>query len=429
MVSELFNANKSYTAFHYLATKLSISPAMTQKISILNAACHPDPYPYYASLRAGPALVFDTELKCWIASRAAVVQQVLESPACAVRPVTEPVPRNIAGGTAGEIFSHLVRMNEGQAHVVPKQVIQSSLRKLDLSGVAAYTQQHAAELASKYDLTTGNGLTQYLFNLPVHVMGNVLGFEEDALPDLANWMADFVRCLSPLSTAEQIDAAHVAAKTLQSSFRQLLRDSQAKPHGFLAGLQSEAERCGWQHADGILSNLIGLLSQTYEATAGLVGNSLTALQTHSDILKSLLREAGADLPQKLNQLIAEVARHDASVQNTRRFVTQACEIGGQALQVGDVIVVLLAAANRDAAVNPDPDILQLSRPDRKVFTFGHGRHACPGQHIAEQITANCLHHLLNMPAFDFTTLCWTYRPSLNGRIPVFTHNIQNQENT
>ena len=422
MVDELFNANKPYTAFHYL----TIRPAMTQKITILNAACHTNPYPYYASLREGSALVFDAELKWRIASRAAVVKEVLESPACAVRPLAEPVPRNIAGGTAGEIFSNLIRMNEGQAHALPKQVIQSSLRKLDLSGIAAYTQQHTAKLTSKYDVRTGNGLTQYLFDLPVHVVGSVLGFEEDTLPALANWMTDFVRCLSPLSTAEQIDAAHIAAKALQNSFRQLLQDSQVKPGGFLAALQSEARQCGWHHTDSILSNLIGLLSQTYEATAGLAGNSLAALHAHPDILK-IMHDGGADLPQKLSQLVAEIARYDGSVQNTRRFVNQVCEIAGQSLQAGDVIVVLLAAANRDAVVNADPDILQLDRPDRKVFTFGHGRHACPGQHIAEQITGNCLHHLLSIPAIDFSALRWTYRPSLNGRIPVFTHHIHNQE--
>jgi len=422
MVDELFNANKPYTAFHYLATKLSITPAMTQKISILTAPCHPDPYPYYASLREGPALVFDAELKCWIASRAAIVQQVLESTACAVRPVAEAVPRNIVGGTAGEVFSHLVRMNEGHAHTMPKQVIQSSLRKLELSGIAEYTQQHAAQLASKYDVRTGNGLTQYLLALPIHVMGSVLGFEEDALPALANWMADFVRCLSPLSTAEQIDAAHVAAQALQDSFRLVLQDSQAKQYGFLAGLQSEATQLGWQHADAILSNLIGLLSQTYEATAGLAGNSLVALQTHPDALK-IMREGRAELPQKLRELVAEVARYDAPVQNTRRFVNQTCEIAGRHLQAGDVIVVLLAAANRDVAANADPDILQLERADRKVFTFGHGRHTCPGQDIAECITATCLSHLLSTPAFDFAALRWNYRASLNGRIPVFTHNI------
>lgn len=401
---------------------------MTQKISILTAPCHPDPYPYYASLRAGPALFFDAELKCWIASRAAIVQQVLESPACTVRPGAEPVPRNIVGGTAGEVFSHLIRMNEGPKHALPRRVIQSSVRKLDLSGVAAYAQQHATQLASKYDVRTGNGLTQYLLALPIHVMGSVLGFEQDALPALANWMADFVRCLSPLSTAEQIDAAHVAAKALQDSFRLLLQDSKAEPHGFLADLQNEAKLCGWQHAEGILSNLIGLLSQTYEATAGLTGNSLLALQTHSTLLQDLRADTAA-LPQKLSQFVAEVARYDASVQNTRRFVKQACEIAGQPMQAGDVIVVLLAAANRDAAVNVDPNMLQLDRPDRKVFTFGHGRHACPGQEIAERITATCLSHLLSTPAFDFAALRWTYRASLNGRIPVFTHNIQNKENT
>jgi len=418
MVSELFNANKPYTAFHYLPN----GHTMTHPITILNAACHPAPYPYYASLREGPTLVFDAELKCWIASRAAVVQQVLESPACAVRPVAEPVPRNIAGGTAGEVFSNLIRMNEGQAHALPKQVIQSSLRKLDLSGIAAHTYQHATRLMSKYDVRKGNGLTPYLFDLPVHVMGSVLGFEEDALPALASWMADFVRCLSPLSTAEQIDTAHNAAKALQNSFHRLMQDSQAKQDGLLAGLQNEAGQCGWQHAEGILSNLIGLLSQTYEATAGLAGNCLVALQAHPILLQDLRADTSA-LAQKLSQFVAEVARYDASVQNTRRFVNHDCEIDGQPLQAGDVIVVLLAAANRDAAANVDPDLLQLDRPDRKVFTFGHGRHACPGQDIAERITATCLSHLLSIPAFDFAALRWTYRASLNGRIPVFTHNI------
>ncbi|MFZ6746360.1 cytochrome P450 [Undibacterium sp. JH2W] len=393
---------------------------MTQQITILNAACHPDPYPYYASLRTGPAWFFDVELKCWIASRADIVQLVLESPACAVRPVTEPVPRNIVGGTAGEIFSNLIRMNEGQAHALPKQVIQSSLRKLDLSGIAAYTQQHATQLASAYDVRTGDGLTQYLFALPIHVMGSVLGFAEEALPALASWMADFVRCLSPLSTAEQIDAAHVAAKALQNSFRQLLQDSQAKPDGFLAGLQSEAEQLGWQHADGILCNLIGLLSQTYEATAGLMGNSIIALQQQQGLLQKL-REESASQPQRIKDLIAEVARYDAPVQNTRRFVTQACEIAGQALQAGEVIVVFLAAANRDASANHDADSLQLDRPDRKVFSFGHARHACPGQPIAEQISASSLHHLLAASELGWHRLSWTYRPSLNGRIPVFNH--------
>ncbi|MFZ6757554.1 cytochrome P450 [Undibacterium sp. Ji50W] len=398
------------------------STAMTQPgtINILNAASHSDPYPYYASLRQGPALAYEAEFKCWVASRADVVQQVLESATCAVRPTAEPVPSAIAGGSAGEIFAHLMRMNEGQPHTQPKQVMQGALRKLDLSAIAVHIRLHAQTLSRQYALGDGQGLNQYLFDLPIHVMGSTLGFRQDALAMLATWMADFVRCLSPLSTPPQIEAAHAAAQALQAGFRQLLQDSAAKPDSFLARLQADAQQQGWNNADALLANLIGLLSQTYEATAGLVGNSIIALQQGPDLLHGLCEES-AKQPQRIKDLVAEVARHDAPVQNTRRFVTQACEIAGQALQAGEVIVVLLAAANRDESANPDADSLQLDRPNRKVFSFGHARHACPGQAIAEQTSASSLRHLLTSSEIDWGKLSWTYRPSLNGRIPVFTH--------
>ena len=41
------------------------------------AVTHPDPYPYYAQLRAGPPLAYDERLRLWIASRAEVVMEVL----------------------------------------------------------------------------------------------------------------------------------------------------------------------------------------------------------------------------------------------------------------------------------------------------------------------------------------------------------------
>lgn len=389
-------------------------------INILNAASHSDPYPYYASLRQGPALAYEAEFKCWIASRADVVLQVLESASCAVRPTAEAVPRTIAGGSAGDIFAHLMRMNEGQAHTQPKQVMQGALRQLDLSLLTQHTQQHAKTLASQYAMSDGEGLSQYLFDLPIHVMGSILGFRQDGLALLATWMADFIHCLSPLSTPPQIDAAHAAATGLQASFHQLLQDSATEPDSFLARLQAEAQQAEWNNADALLANLIGLLSQTYEATAGLMGNSIIALQQRQGLLQRLCAES-ASQPQRTKDLVAEVARYDAPVQNTRRFVTQTCEIAGQALQAGEVIVVLLAAANRDASANHDADSLQLDRPERKVFTFGHARHACPGQAIAEQISASSLHHLLATSVLEWNRLSWTYRPSLNGRIPVFNH--------
>lgn len=67
-----------------------------------------DPYPYYAELTAGPPLVFDEQLKVWIAASAATFTEVLNHSHCRVRPASEPVPNAIAGTTAGEIFGQFL---------------------------------------------------------------------------------------------------------------------------------------------------------------------------------------------------------------------------------------------------------------------------------------------------------------------------------
>ncbi|MNL48721.1 Biotin biosynthesis cytochrome P450 [compost metagenome] len=81
--------------------------------------------------------------------------------------------------------------------------------------------------------------------------------------------------------------------------------------------------------------------------------------------------------------------------------------------------MLLASANRDPQLNDSPDTFLLDRPDRRSFTFGAGRHQCPGQMLAMGIAGATLRQILVAnPVLDH--LDWHYRPSLNGRIPVFS---------
>lgn len=160
----------------------------------------------------------------------------------------------------------------------------------------------------------------------------------------------------------------------------------------------------------MIANLVGLLSQTYEATAGLIGNALLALIRNPQWLNDSIN---------IDDLVAEAQRFDPSVQNTRRFVAAPCEIEGVALNTGDVILVLLASANRDPQLNEQPDTFMFERPQRRSFTFGSGRHHCPGQVLALSIaSATLTQALASKPALD--RLTWHYRPSLNGRIPLFS---------
>ncbi|TPG84012.1 cytochrome P450 [Pseudomonas mandelii] len=365
------------------------------------AATHADPYPYYAQLRAEGGLVFHQGLKVWVASSARAVAAVLAHPDCHVRPSHEPVPKAIVSGMAGKVFGQLMRMNEGERQRCPRSAIQPGLASIDVHEVNA--------LVGARLITPGaDGLYKAMFRGPVCVVAALLGFSPAQGRVISELTADFVACLSPLSDQAQLEAAHGAAEQLSGYFIELL-DDPGNQSTLLAGIRQRFAATS-SDSEMLIANLIGLFSQTYEATAGLIGNALLALIRNP----SLHSES-----TPVDNLIAEVQRFDPSVQNTRRFVAAPCEIEGVSLNPGDVILVLLASANRDPQLNDHPDVFLLDRPDRRSFTFGIGRHQCPGQILAQCIASATLKEILTMkPALD--RLTWHYRPSLNGRIPLFS---------
>ncbi|RON50241.1 cytochrome P450 [Pseudomonas frederiksbergensis] len=361
------------------------------------AATHADPYPYYAQLRAEGGLVFHQGLKLWVASSAAAVAAVLAHPDCQVRPTTEPVPKTIARGMAGEVFGRLMRMNEGERQRCPRSAIEPGLALIDAEEVRAL-------VSARLITPNAEGLSKAMFRGPVCVVAALLGFTPAQARVISELTADFVACLSPLSHQLQLDCAHEAAEQLRGHFFELLDDSDVQSP-LLNGIR---QRFASSDMEMLIANLIGMCSQTYEATAGLIGNGLVAL-----IRDQLL------LPGDVDAFLAEVQRLDPSVQNTRRFVAAPCEIDGIHLKSGDTILVMLASANRDPQLNDDPDAFILDRPNRRSFSFGAGRHQCPGQVLALSIASATLRQILAIN-LDLGCLTWHYRPSLNGRIALFT---------
>lgn len=381
----------------------------------VTAASHRDPYPYYRQLLAGPDLYIDAGLRLWIASRTDVIQHVLDNPFCLVRPVAEPVPQAIAGGSAGAVFARLMRMNDGPGHALPKRVIGQALAAVDPASVARNTGRLAALLEQRHGLADGAAITRWIFDLPTYVVADLLGIGHEELPLVAGWVADFVRCLSPLSTPEQLASASAAAQTLNQRFAEVVRSGAVVRGTLLGDVFRQAAAEGWSGREGIVANVIGLLSQTHEAAAGLIGNCIVALLSQPGLERRLRAEPGLAAA-----LVREVARFDPPVQNTRRFVAQATNVAGVTLQPGDTILLLLAAAGRDERIHAQPDVFLLDRPDGPLLGFGHGRHACPGQSLAFVIATAALRHLLALPvALGAAGLVWDYRPSANARLPQF----------
>jgi cytochrome P450 len=372
----------------------------------LAAVTHPDPYPFYAALARERPIYRDAALGFWVVSSAAAVGAVLASEACRVRPASEPIPPPLAGSAAGEIFRRLARMNDGDFHGRVKPVIAGALASFDAGEVAATARRRAAAILGDAPASAA-GLAALAFRLPVETMATLLGVADDRLPGVSALASTFVRALAADASAQERADGDAAAHALAVIFDGLLRGGERGVLGRIAADGIEA--------DAVVANAIGFLFQAHDATAGLIGNALVAAATQPE---AWLR-VGAE-PRLLDDFLDEVLRYDPPVQNTRRFVAAGAEVAGVKLAPGDAILLVLAAANRDPALNPDPDRFMLQRGKRRLVTFGAGRHACPGERIAKTIAACAMERLaLQIEALASLVAARRYRPSLNARMPVF----------
>jgi cytochrome P450 len=386
--------------------------------SPLKAVTHPNPYPYYAQLVAEQPFYFDPGLRLWVASSAEAVTAALHHPFSRVRPIDEPIPTLLQDSAAGIIFRALVRMNDGAYHAALKPDIARAVSAFSREQVDALSAQWANTLLDSADSSgnplLGAALTDFAFRLPVYVVGGLLGLADEQLASMCAWIDDFARCIAPGGLPDHLARGNAAAEALLTLFQSAFEGYQrAAAVMALAQHRSGASEAGPHLA---IANAIGLLSQTYEATAGLIGNTLLALVSNADAFSTVTAN-----PALLPQCIHEVARYDAPVQNTRRFMAEDGVIAGRIVERGEAILLVLAAANRDAKVNAQPSQFDLFRPRRVLFTFSSGHHACPGDAVAISIATAGVGALLSRDT-DLAALNRAphYRASLNTRIPLFS---------
>lgn len=358
----------------------------------LLAVTHPDPYPYYAALARDKPLYRDDALDLWVASHPDTIQAVMRAPAARVRPPSEPVPRGLCAGPAGALFGRFVRMNDSALHTRLKTLL------------AAFIQEQAAQPCTPQWPATPAldpaAVDRYLTAAPVHAQAAFLGLPRALHTDSAARIAAFVSALPATADADQVAAGHAAADALQTRLESLLLAGDAAPA--LRKLREDGARAEIPAAV-LAANLAGLLFQSCEAGAGLLGNALIHAGRRGLSADAARAEADA--------IVDHVIRHDPPLHNTRRFLADAVTVDGQRIEAGQTVLLVLAAA---ATVQPDAG-----------WTFGAPGtgapgHACPGQGLARRHASGALTHMLRAGA-DPAALAsrFRYRPLPNARVPQF----------
>ncbi|WP_410818077.1 cytochrome P450 [Micromonospora sp. 050-3] len=132
----------------------------------------------------------------------------------------------------------------------------------------------------------------------------------------------------------------------------------------------------------VLANLIGLLVQACDATAGLIGAA-----AHHLLPPATPRTAAT---ARTADLLAEVLRLDPPVRATRRVTVDRLRLGGRDLPAGSPVLLRFDAANRDPQAFTEPATFQPGRHGAGLLTFGTGERGCPGDRHALALASGVL---------------------------------------
>jgi hypothetical protein len=225
----------------------------------------------------------------------------------------------------------------------------------------------------------GDLIADFAFALPVGVICDMLGIPKADAHLFLDAVKNAAKLLDPntLSRAE-LDEANAHFSVMADYFSRLFDLRRADPADDLTSQLIAAEEQGNKLTkEELIANVIQLFSAGHETTINLIGNGLLALFRHPDQLAKL--RANPDLAANA---VEEILRYDSPVQAAGRDAYDDAEIAGQKVAKGEAIVCLLGAGNRDPDIYPDPDTLDITRPNIRNLSFGGGIHYCIGAQLS-----------------------------------------------
>ncbi len=337
-----------------------------------------DPYPALARLRTVDP-VNQTPLGFWRLTRYADVTRLLHDVPAGVR-TTDGLLPGVDEALAGQ--RRFMLQQDPPTHTRLRRLVSHAFTPRAIAGLRPRVERVVDDCLARV-AARGDGRMDVIADLalpvPSTVICEMMGVPVADRERFTTWTAQATFGLAaPIMPAEVVQQAVAAGMQLAAYFQDLIAERRTRLTDDLLSVLIRAEEAGDRlDTEELISQSIGLLIAGFETTIGLIGNGVRALALHPDQL-ALLRAR----PELIASAVEECLRWDGPIILTVRVLHADADFGGTVIPENAMVWGVLAAADRDPAVFPDPDRFDITRTPNDHLAFGGGAHYCLGAHLA-----------------------------------------------
>ena len=385
-----------------------------------------NPYPTYAAMRSQAPLcrrvAKDGKTAIWFVTRyedaAAIlcdrrfVKDVRNTLTAAEVAQLPPEPPNMQ-----LLSNHMLNMDPPD-HTRLRALVSKAFTAQMVEGMQGRIQTIADTLLDRVQQRGQMDLIdEYAFPLPITVIAELLGIPPEDSSRFRQWSRAFV---TPSPNIERSQKKYQRTRRwvedFQSYLQQILAQRRIDPQDDLITSLLQTEEAGDSLSEAELFSMVILLIVTgHETVVNFIGNGVLALTQFPEQMQKLRKN-----PQLLPAAIEEMLRYDGPAERAMmRFATEDIAFGGQLIRRGDMVSVVLGAANRDPEQFAAPDRFDLERGQNRHLAMGMGIHYCLGASLARLegsiAIGTLLRRLPNLRlAVPLEALRWRTIPVLRG---------------
>lgn len=334
-----------------------------------------DPYSRYEVLRRDDP-VHQSAAGFWVLTRYEDVAAGLRDPRLSNRPARFALVnrRNAERYVAAAVANNIIAFQDPPEHTTPRRLIASSLQTF-LKARKPVVRQIADNLVAELrGARSVEFMTDFSIPFAAGCTCRVMGFPESDIPLLKRWSGLFFYLFHSIPNAEVLEQVNHALAEFRQYVHEAVEERRRRPRDDFLTVIIQASRGDYSFDQGeVVDNCMLLTADGIENPQTGLTTAVATLLRHEDQLARMQAD-----PDLVGAAIEECLRYESPGQYQGRVALETVEIGGKSIRAGSVVLHVLAAANRDPSVFPEPDRFTIDRKGQRHLSFGTGRHACIG---------------------------------------------------